>query len=1031
MHKKRYLSKISLAAVFSFFIVLSIVYSQTTETATITDTSKTGQRSSSCTPSLYWHNLTDDKNYLTSQGLQVFADSNSKVKAYANCISGDVVQFNIYEDDVLVDDLVATGNAVVTPDSFFIKEGRVYPQEGHAVLDINIQFIGDGIGGGENEFYFEVIYNFEYISKETGELITGSIVYGTSGTDTYDLLYVKEPTIEKATIPSEITTTDASKTTALTETTINCLYDSDCLSGEICLKGLCTSCIPTYNIDTGQTIACSSTSECSLGEECIQATCAICNTSKYTILAGTAPETATMTTLTDSDSDGMPDSFEDAYGLNKYDPADASYDPDNDFLINLDEYNFGTDPNNPDTDGNGVIDSQEFMKTLAGTAPETATITQVTTSSCISDSDCLSGEVCINSVCTLSTETQQKTLFDPNEGLVAWYTFDDVSSTTFKDSSSYANDGACLGDTCPTYTKNGFVGGAYTFDGINDGIDIPADGTYEMLDKFTISAWVKYNSQHSIDDGMIFRKDNNYGVAIAAIKDSTNLRFYFYADPTKVYLVNSQSGLNDNEWHYLLGAYDGAEIKFYIDGALAGSQSTLGEQAYYANNNLAIGKKAAENAAYFNGTIDEVKIWNKALTEDEIVNSYNSYASTKFTVKQPAVPAYCPNPYETSFKTDLTKTKEIATPTSPVFFWYNMTDAKNYITGDLAETEVFADVNGNTRACVLFLNLPEGTPVTFRVYENDLLLEDLVGETTTYVTEGSTFLDITNIIFLDDGIGDNLNEYYFELITQDKSLGNSGTDTKNLLYVKKPSLCITDLACSPEEFCDGGYCVLKTTKPDETILVTAPTCTSDLDCQQEEICVDNTCIQETISPETPTIPAETPPSEPISTTSGGGGGSSGGGGGTEAEIPGGTSVDSCSSLEGTICEPPQTCLNDDFTSYSYEGYCCLSSCGTDIYSPLTGNSYVTVYKCEDINNDGIIERHYTICERENEGDCENNPITDTEKLAETGFTKAQGIDGYCGLKEEATSIPIFSAVSLLISLMLLIIFYFTRKGFKY
>ena len=102
--------------------------------------------------------------------------------------------------------------------------------------------------------------------------------------------------------------------------------------------------------------------------------------------------------------------------------------------------------------------------------------------------------------------------------------------------------------------------------------------------------------------------------------------------------------------------------------------------------------------------------------------------------------------------------------------------------------------------------------------------------------------------------------------------------------------------------------------------------------------------------------------------------------GTEAEIPGGTSVDSCSSLEGTICEPPQTCLNDDFTSYSYEGYCCLSSCGTDIYSPLTGNSYVTVYKCEDINNDGIIERHYTICERENEGDCENNPITDTEQF---------------------------------------------------
>ncbi len=61
----------------------------------------------------------------------------------------------------------------------------------------------------------------------------------------------------------------------------------------------------------------------------------------------------------DADGDGMPDWWELKYGLNPYDPSDASQDPDHDGLTNLQEYLHGTDPFNPDTDGDGMNDGDE------------------------------------------------------------------------------------------------------------------------------------------------------------------------------------------------------------------------------------------------------------------------------------------------------------------------------------------------------------------------------------------------------------------------------------------------------------------------------------------------------------------------------------------------------------------------------------------------------------------------------------------------------------------------------------------------
>lgn len=82
---------------------------------------------------------------------------------------------------------------------------------------------------------------------------------------------------------------------------------------------------------------------------------------EYTITQGTTP--------TDNDSDGMPNDWELFYGFNIDDPSDAGQDPDHDGLTNLREFQLGTHPLNPDTDGDGVQDGVENTLLDVGFSP--------------------------------------------------------------------------------------------------------------------------------------------------------------------------------------------------------------------------------------------------------------------------------------------------------------------------------------------------------------------------------------------------------------------------------------------------------------------------------------------------------------------------------------------------------------------------------------------------------------------------------------------------------------------------------------
>ena len=102
--------------------------------------------------------------------------------------------------------------------------------------------------------------------------------------------------------------------------------------------------------------------------------------------------------------------------------------------------------------------------------------------------------------------------------------------------------------------------------------------------------------------------------------------------------------VNDGQWHHVAGVYDGANMFLYVDGTLDVSQPATGSIAQNSAP-LRIGANASDGedgtGYYFNGLIDEVSIYNRALTASEIQAIYTAGSGGKCYT--PSAPAIFPN----------------------------------------------------------------------------------------------------------------------------------------------------------------------------------------------------------------------------------------------------------------------------------------------------------------------------------------------------------------------------------------------------
>lgn len=214
------------------------------------------------------------------------------------------------------------------------------------------------------------------------------------------------------------------------------------------------------------------------------------------------------------------------------------------------------------------------------------------------------------------TPTTEAALIDPHPGLVGWWRFDEGNGGVVKDSSGYGNDGIIYGASW----VGGKYGEALNFDGIDDRVEVLASSSLQISDAITIAAWVKKDT--NINYMGILEKANAY---FLVGRNSAPNGFYSRltdVDGGKTYAF-MQSDIAVEQWAHLVVTWTrGDNLNIYYNGDLNGvSIGVLDKNLQTNDNKILIGYSVAGNA-YFDGIIDEVRIYNRALSATEIQDTY-------------------------------------------------------------------------------------------------------------------------------------------------------------------------------------------------------------------------------------------------------------------------------------------------------------------------------------------------------------------------------------------------------------------------
>ena len=207
------------------------------------------------------------------------------------------------------------------------------------------------------------------------------------------------------------------------------------------------------------------------------------------------------------------------------------------------------------------------------------------------------------------------------------YHFDEGSGAMVSDQSGNNYNGTLKNG--PTWSS-GKNGGGLSFDGVDDYVTAGDVASADGLNQITISAWVKFNvsggggkETHFIDksrcDGAVSGGPWELGVSLTQSHKAEFLVYPSNGSPySYVFSGSSTTSVDDGQWHYVTGRYDGAYLSIWIDGVQQNSISAPGLTMSNSGNALELGGHCNGYAYSFAGKLDDVRIYNRALTSAEI-----------------------------------------------------------------------------------------------------------------------------------------------------------------------------------------------------------------------------------------------------------------------------------------------------------------------------------------------------------------------------------------------------------------------------
>lgn len=195
--------------------------------------------------------------------------------------------------------------------------------------------------------------------------------------------------------------------------------------------------------------------------------------------------------------------------------------------------------------------------------------------------------------------------------LIAYYPFNgNAYDESGNDNNGIVNGAELIQD------RLGNVNGAYYFDGVDDYIQVQ-DNVINSLAEFTLSSWINYNKKAV----SIIGTHDNYRETMLYINPEGEPRIQLWdgtsewrTDPSPNYI------LTKNEWHHVVGTWDGEILKLFVDSELICTSNTQQNINIVATSDLLIGDNG--RGAFFNGIIDDLRIFDYALSQAEISALY-------------------------------------------------------------------------------------------------------------------------------------------------------------------------------------------------------------------------------------------------------------------------------------------------------------------------------------------------------------------------------------------------------------------------
>jgi len=210
--------------------------------------------------------------------------------------------------------------------------------------------------------------------------------------------------------------------------------------------------------------------------------------------------------------------------------------------------------------------------------------------------------------------------------LVGWWKFNSSSGATATDSSDTANNGtlANMADSDWVAGKSAAFGNCLEFDGTDDYVAIPADAAYPSTD-FSLSIWLNQASGAALNSPMIesqgYTATGSFNFYIAG--SGTKIAFYAFNTTTGTWKLDVT--VDDDTWYHAAAVYTASaeEVELYFDGSSVGTVDvgavTIDD---WNDNGIWIGRD--RTTSYWKGKLDDVRIYNVALTSTNVTKIYGS-----------------------------------------------------------------------------------------------------------------------------------------------------------------------------------------------------------------------------------------------------------------------------------------------------------------------------------------------------------------------------------------------------------------------